>query len=189
MQGSVQVLQSTDSGEHWEQTFSAKEIVEGKQLVINPLNPLHLLIPARNGLWQSVDGGKRWEQLFSGSEPNRAIFNPTNPKIVFFTDRRALYSLLDGKINKINLPRAPEDPEIYGLIGRTGTNQIFIFAFKEVEKFRYKTKIYQIEGNKASLIASINNKNRILDLIFDSQNPNILYAVSYNEIYKLILER
>gem|GEM_PF-4465896 len=96
---------------------------------------------------------------------------------------------MDGKINKINLPRAPEDPEIYGLIGRTGTNQIFIFAFKEVEKFRYKTKIYQIEGNKASLIASINNKNRILDLIFDSQNPNILYAVSYNEIYKLILER
>ena len=186
MQG-VQVFQSTDSGEHWEQVFSLKEIVEAKQLVINPSNPLHLLIPARNGLWQSIDGGKQWEQVFTGSEPARAIINSANPKIVYFTDRRALYSLTDGKTKKISLPGAPEDSEIYGLINRTRTNQIFIFALKEVEKFRYKTKIYQVEENKANQIASINNNNRILDLIFDSHNPNILYAFSYSEIYKLNL--
>jgi hypothetical protein len=185
----TEIIKSNDSGVHWNKMTSIKEISWAYQIVIDPMNYEHFLIPARNGLWESLNGGLSWKQIYQESEPSMAIFDPAENNKAYFVAKDSSFELHNGNIKKFNFPKISAPINGCGIACQTSTKRIFvIIVWQKNKDTGYYTTIYQVKNDSLTPITQVKSKDRTTEnIIFDNTNPNVMYFYSYKTIYKVNL--
>lgn len=156
---------------------------------------------AAGGLWKTEDAGQYWENISDGQINVGAIgaiaVSPSNPDIIYVGTGEpqlrhdvsygdGVYKSVDGgkTFNNVGLPKSyhisrvrihPTNPDIV-YVGALGS----AFGYNE-ERGVYKT----IDGGKTwEKVLYKSEKAGVIDLVMDPNNPEILYAATFQFIRK-----
>lgn len=87
------IFKSTDAGETWislSLSFEADNNIQGKKLIIHPINPDILFFTSSTGIYKTTDSGLSWRRVMEGQFDD-IEFNTGNPSIVYATQNDAFY--------------------------------------------------------------------------------------------------
>ncbi|NLV22817.1 MAG: hypothetical protein GXY49_12695 [Syntrophomonadaceae bacterium] len=187
----INIIQSIDSGAHWRNIATTQDIIMAYQIVIDPHDSNHFIVPSANGLWESWDGGFSWKNIIE-SETTSAVFSSAEKNKVYFTTResieeRCIYELDNGRISNIRLPDQQTVLADYGVYCREDIKKVFVVTTWYYEKDAvYKTVIYQYRDDSWQPLAQFTGQGTILKKMwFDDMHPDNLYIQSHQKIYKI----
>jgi len=90
---STGIFKSTDGGDTWMPlalTFETASNVEGKKLIIHPVDPQILFFTSSSGIFKTTNAGQSWVMVQEGAFDD-IEFRPGNPSIVYATKNDAFY--------------------------------------------------------------------------------------------------
>lgn len=185
----AKIYVSNDQGENWVQHSEIAGAYLVSEIAINPKNPEQILAASRNGLWLTSDNGDHWINLFAQSdltigEPNHVVYNPVDLDEAYFIGHGRVFrlSLSDGVITAVDYNG--EYGAVSSLVFRPGTGTAYF-----ISELQDNIQFYQVENGIVQLLSSIDKATvgYLFKLLFDSSNPNILYAIGYQNLVKLSL--
>ena len=176
------LIKSDNSGYGW----SAVHKFDGRirQILINPKNPnIFYVFHDGGGVFKSEDGGQSWLSLSAnlkdfrgGNEINKAVFIPAFTDGLITANHYGLLLTQDGgrTWSAYKLLTSPGAAEIQTLaIDLFNSNVIYYISGATL----YKT----INGGANWMTKSIPSKQKVIDLIVDPINTNILYLTYQKE--------
>jgi photosystem II stability/assembly factor-like uncharacterized protein len=153
------------------------------------------IVAASGGVWKSTNSGTTWAPIFDGYASYSigcVAVDPNNHLVVWVgtgenNSQRSvgygdgLYKSIDGgaSFSKVGLEHSEHIAKV--LIDPRDSNVVYVAAQGPLwnpggDRGLYKTK----DGGKTwKLVLSISENTGITDVVFDSRNPDVLYAAAY----------
>ncbi|MFN3550503.1 MAG: hypothetical protein ACK4WJ_01660 [Endomicrobiia bacterium] len=200
------VYKSSDTGNTWNKIYCGPTSLEGFKIAVHPQNNNLIFLLGFGSLYLSDDGGNKWKDTsnkeinlipysnygtghFSGT--TNAVFDVRNSSMVYYGRYAFGFTLIKSKniytyniATKENKPldfesyyvfslvSDPEDPSIlYAGVGEFTTDMK-----GELWKIKIDENGNVVSTSKLGLEGVIPFK-----IIFDTSNPNIIYAACYNQ--------
>ncbi|REC62779.1 hypothetical protein DRF65_08120 [Chryseobacterium pennae] len=88
------LIKSTDAGEHWTRLLNTAAFGDVGRLLIDPVDPNHLLVGTSKGIYMTQDGGTTWTQTFTGSTVGTTTYSSAQD-IVANSDFSAIYACVN----------------------------------------------------------------------------------------------
>ncbi len=143
---SIGVLKSTDGGATWNTTSMAFTVANGytiSKLLMNPSNPLNMLISTNGGVFRTTDGWATWTQTECCDVFNDMEFKPGDPNTVYVagstfwksTNNGASFTQVTTGLPATNVQRialgvtAGNSAYVYALIGKA-SDQSFLGMYR-----------------------------------------------------------
>lgn len=179
----AQIFFSEDEGETWLRSAVLEEAFAVNQIAINPKDPQKMLAVAHNGIWSTGDNGQHWSNIFTKSRPFGAAYNPGNSSEAYIAAMDGIYKITGNNVSKVSTSEDCKIGSPSNLVFRPTTSTAYFLNNEET------TGVCELEDSNAKTIVTFGQSAGLVDLLFDSGNSEILYAISYKQLTKIDLSR
>jgi len=177
--------------------------IEGRiaDLAVHPMDPLTVYVgAAEGGVIKTTDGGSTWTPIFDDVETlsiGDLTIDPFNPDIVYVGTGEpnngggsvtygglGVYKTTNGGVTWNNIGLT--DTRYIGrvVIDRTNPNRIFVAAMGALFSTNPERGVYRSTdaGISWQHVLSVNDSTGAIDLVIDSNDPNRVYAATWERI-------
>ncbi len=136
------IFKSVDGGETWmplDLAFSVESNIEGKKLIIHPVNPDILFFTSSAGIFKTTDAGNTWLRVQDGSFDD-IEFKPGDPCIVYATKNDSFY-------------RSDNTGDSFSEVAVSASGRMIIGVTKAAPSY-----VYLASGNEGIFLSDDNGK-------------------------------